>query len=211
MAAASGPAKPNQRPEQNRVVVWDASSGKKVMDHAVSEGWCESVAFSSDGKLLAAGGCGREPDWGGYSVPNANKIFVWRISDGKEIATFTGHTAIIQALTFTPDGMNIISSGADHTIRIWPLATAIPPADREVANWVLSKGGKVAISTNGGDPVEIRSRDNLPQSGFALVTVDLLNLKEIGATLGVTESRICQLHSQAIARLRVKLSSWLSP
>ena len=38
-----------------------------------------------------------------------------------------------------------------------------------------------------------------------------MNLKEIGATLGVTESRICQLHSQAIARLRVKLSSWLSP
>ena len=27
-------------------------------------------------------------------------------------------------------------------------------------------------------------------------------LKEIGAVLGVTESRICQLHSQAVARLR---------
>ncbi|WIM06750.1 MAG: RNA polymerase sigma factor FliA [Candidatus Nitricoxidivorans perseverans] len=30
-----------------------------------------------------------------------------------------------------------------------------------------------------------------------------LNLKEIGEVMGVTESRICQLHSQAIARLRV--------
>ena len=29
-----------------------------------------------------------------------------------------------------------------------------------------------------------------------------LNLKEIGEVLGVTESRVCQLHSQAIARLR---------
>lgn len=29
-----------------------------------------------------------------------------------------------------------------------------------------------------------------------------LNLKEIGAVIGVSESRICQLHSQAIARLR---------
>jgi RNA polymerase sigma factor for flagellar operon FliA len=29
-----------------------------------------------------------------------------------------------------------------------------------------------------------------------------LNFREIGETLGVTESRICQLHSQAIARLR---------
>jgi len=32
-----------------------------------------------------------------------------------------------------------------------------------------------------------------------------MNLKEIAAVLGVTESRVCQLHSQAIARLRSKM------
>jgi len=32
-----------------------------------------------------------------------------------------------------------------------------------------------------------------------------LNLREIGEVLGVSESRVCQLHSQAIARLRNKL------
>ena len=32
-----------------------------------------------------------------------------------------------------------------------------------------------------------------------------LNLREIGQVLGVTESRVCQLHSQAVARLRGKL------
>lgn len=32
-----------------------------------------------------------------------------------------------------------------------------------------------------------------------------LNLKEIGAVLGVTESRVCQMHSQAVARLRAAL------
>ena len=34
-----------------------------------------------------------------------------------------------------------------------------------------------------------------------------LNLKEIAAVLGVTESRVCQLHSQSIARLRAKMRS----
>lgn len=34
-----------------------------------------------------------------------------------------------------------------------------------------------------------------------------LNFREIGETLGVSESRICQLHSQAIARLRNQLRS----
>ena len=32
-----------------------------------------------------------------------------------------------------------------------------------------------------------------------------MNLKEIAAVLKVTESRVCQLHSQSIARLRAKL------
>ncbi|WP_077037506.1 RNA polymerase sigma factor FliA [Pelomonas sp. KK5] len=35
-----------------------------------------------------------------------------------------------------------------------------------------------------------------------------MNLKEIAVVLKVTESRVCQLHSQAIARLRVKLREW---
>ncbi|HNW00490.1 MAG TPA: RNA polymerase sigma factor FliA [Burkholderiaceae bacterium] len=32
-----------------------------------------------------------------------------------------------------------------------------------------------------------------------------MNLKEIATVLGVTESRVCQLHSQSIARLRAKM------
>jgi RNA polymerase sigma factor for flagellar operon FliA len=37
---------------------------------------------------------------------------------------------------------------------------------------------------------------------MALYYDEEMNLKEIGEVLGVTESRVCQLHSQAIARLR---------
>lgn len=33
-----------------------------------------------------------------------------------------------------------------------------------------------------------------------------LNLREIGEVMGVTESRVCQLHSQAIARLRAQIT-----
>jgi RNA polymerase sigma factor for flagellar operon FliA len=35
-----------------------------------------------------------------------------------------------------------------------------------------------------------------------------LNLKEIGAVLKVTESRVCQLHGQALVRLRARLTEW---
>lgn len=37
---------------------------------------------------------------------------------------------------------------------------------------------------------------------------DELNLKEIGAVLKVTESRVCQLHGQAIVRLKARLAEW---
>lgn len=53
--------------------------------------------------------------------------------------------------------------------------------------------------------------DQLPEREKLLMSLYYeqdMNLKEIGAVLGVTESRVCQLHSQAVARLRAKLKSW---
>jgi len=38
-----------------------------------------------------------------------------------------------------------------------------------------------------------------------------LNMKEVGAVLGVTESRVCQLHAQAAARLRVAMCARTTP
>ncbi|WP_442899776.1 RNA polymerase sigma factor FliA [Gallaecimonas mangrovi] len=35
-----------------------------------------------------------------------------------------------------------------------------------------------------------------------------LNLKEIGAVLGVSESRVCQIHAQAMSRLKGRLVDW---
>lgn len=43
---------------------------------------------------------------------------------------------------------------------------------------------------------------------LALYYDEELNLKEIGAVLGVSESRVSQLHSQATHRLRARLSDW---
>jgi RNA polymerase sigma factor for flagellar operon FliA len=37
-----------------------------------------------------------------------------------------------------------------------------------------------------------------------------LNLKEIGEVLGVSESRVCQIHGQALTRLRARLKDWAS-
>ena len=43
---------------------------------------------------------------------------------------------------------------------------------------------------------------------MSLYYTDGLNLKEIGAVLKVTESRACQLHGQALVRLKARLVDW---
>jgi RNA polymerase sigma factor FliA len=43
---------------------------------------------------------------------------------------------------------------------------------------------------------------------MSLYYSDGLNLKEIGAVLKVTESRVCQLHGQALVRLKSRLVDW---
>lgn len=58
--------------------------------------------------------------------------------------------------------------------------------------------------------VVTRSIEDLPERQrlvLSLYYYEDLNLKEIGKVLRVTESRISQLHAQAIARLRSKLSA----
>jgi RNA polymerase sigma factor for flagellar operon FliA len=43
---------------------------------------------------------------------------------------------------------------------------------------------------------------------MALYYQEELNLKEIGRVMGVTESRVSQLHGQAVARLKARLADW---
>ncbi len=68
----------------------------------------DSVAFSPDGKLIAAGG---------YDA----SIDIWTTADGRlespVISGFSGHTA-----PFSPDG-KAIASGSDSNVRLWDVAS----------------------------------------------------------------------------------------
>jgi len=58
----------------------------------------------------------------------------------------------------------------------------------------------------------IEAIENLPEREQILMGLyyeQELNLKEIGAVMNVSESRVCQLHSQAIARLRAYMKEQL--
>lgn len=53
---------------------------------------------------------------------------------------------------------------------------------------------------------------NLPEREALVLSLyynDELNLKEIGAVLNVSESRVSQIHSQALVRLKARMQDWL--
>jgi RNA polymerase sigma factor for flagellar operon FliA len=67
------------------------------------------------------------------------------------------------------------------------------------------------IEDKGFRQMLVTSISNLPEREklvMGLYYEKELNLKEIGQVMGVSESRICQLHRQAVARLRARMKEW---
>lgn len=55
--------------------------------------------------------------------------------------------------------------------------------------------------------------DGLPEREKLVLSLyydEELNLREIGEVLEVSESRVCQIHGQALVRLRARMEEWLS-
>lgn len=84
--------------------------------------------------------------------------------------------------------------------------------------------GEDGVRSNSPDPMDqIQRRDfqrclaeaiaTLPEREQLVLSLyydDELNLKEVGEVLGVSESRVSQIHSQAALRLRSKLEEWIN-
>ena len=79
-------------------------------------------------------------------------------------------------------------------------------ADREADPLLEAESGALRLAVS--DAI-----GNLPERERLVMSMyydDELNLKEIGAVLGISESRVCQLHGQALVRLRARLRNWNS-
>ena len=44
---------------------------------------------------------------------------------------------------------------------------------------------------------------------MALYYDEEFNLREIGEVLGITEGRVCQIHGQALLRLKSRMTAWV--
>jgi len=116
--------------------------------------WMTGVAFSPDGRWLAAGsfdcivhlwdlttGSERRLSGHGSTVvllgfsPDSRRLAsasfdktarVWDVASGQELFTLTNHGDLVYCATFSPDGRTIATASADKTVRFWKGADGAP-------------------------------------------------------------------------------------
>jgi WD40 repeat protein len=91
-----------------KITLWDPATGTVEREFLGGEGqFIDAVAFSPDGRLLAAG------LWRTY------EIRLWNARTGEQARAYRGHLGFIMSLAFSPDGKLLASCSVDTTVRLW--------------------------------------------------------------------------------------------
>jgi tetratricopeptide (TPR) repeat protein len=144
--------------------LWDVVSGREVRRFVGHHGDLQSVVLSPDGRRAVSGGAdntfrvwdveeGREvrrfacaaeeqlcafaPDGRHVLCRGGNRVGLRDVESGEPVCTLEGHTREVWGAAFLPDGRQVVSYGADATLRVWEVASG-----RE--NRHLDLGGDVA-------------------------------------------------------------------
>ena len=95
--------------------IWDVGTGQAIRTlrgqaGPGSEGMIYAAALGPDGRTLATGG---------WSPGRNQYITLFDFLTGQVTALLRGHTNVILALAFAPDGTLLASGSHYHTVRVW--------------------------------------------------------------------------------------------
>ncbi|WP_318656356.1 nSTAND1 domain-containing NTPase [Streptomyces canus] len=86
----------------------DPVTGRKLRTITVPDGSVRGIAFSPDGRTVAAA--------------SVTTVRVWDVATGRKRRGFTGHP-YPEAVAFGPDGRTVAAAGLDGLVRVWDVAT----------------------------------------------------------------------------------------
>jgi serine/threonine protein kinase/WD40 repeat protein len=131
-----------------RLTLWSLATGKQLALLQTAGMALEALAFSPDTRFSQ----GKEPFTGRLAVGDRGaNVVIWDLASGHPIAYCRGSTYIINALTFSPDGTLLASTGRSVT-KVWDSATGRLLLDLHRDNFLTGlafspDGKKLAVST----------------------------------------------------------------
>jgi WD40 repeat protein len=114
---------PQEECLRGEVELWDTTNFKIVGRLTDTPYEITSLAYSPDGKTLAAGSCAKSEKSDTGKQCRQDEIRLWNLDTGQLVSQpLTGHGTFIKMLAFSPDGKILASDGGD-TIILWDAST----------------------------------------------------------------------------------------
>jgi WD40 repeat protein len=127
--------------DRNTTRVWDMSEpfgAHCLIGHTAD---VNAVAFSPDNRFLASGA-------GHWAVGGDSRVILWDRDSRDSVHILDEHSGPVYCVAFHPDGQWVTSSGADHRIITWDIATGA--VVREISADIHSNGVcSIAYSPDG--------------------------------------------------------------
>ena len=135
---ASQPVTPTSSPQLITALPTLLAAGAPVV---------RDIAFAPDGQTLAAG-------------LDDGRVRLWRVRDGQELRTLTGHAIAVYSLAFSRDGQVLASGLADSTVRLWRVSDGqelrtLTGHDAHVASVAFAPDRQTVASGSGDGTVRL--------------------------------------------------------